>query len=188
MKLEELFEQEQQIDEAIGDVAGAVGRSIKRGATQMARKAGAKVAGKLGMKGKEAELTGAIGGTEASEQLKVEFRNWLGKTGKKLNTASKEELATFLQSKGVVFTPQFKQQFKQHPDDKPITHALIDTAFQGAQQATAARQTKQVAKGGAGKQQPGTATPGTAPAGDDAQVKQKVTSLLQQILQLLPQA
>jgi hypothetical protein len=80
---------EEKIDEA---PAGFIKQGL--------RKLGAKAAGAVGAKGKAAELTGKAEVGDEANQLKTDFRGYLGKTGGNPKQVQGPQLAAFLKSKG----------------------------------------------------------------------------------------
>ena len=78
--------------------------SIEEAPVGMMKKAGqavgAKVLSKIGMKGKAGNLAGKADLSDTANNLYNEFRKFLGTQGKDVKTATGEELAGFLKSKG----------------------------------------------------------------------------------------
>ena len=67
---------------------------------QRLRKIGAKVAGAFGAANKSAELKGRVEIGDEANALKIDFSNYLGKTGKKYKQVTGAFLAGFLRSEG----------------------------------------------------------------------------------------
>jgi hypothetical protein len=67
---------------------------------QRLRKIGAKVAGAFGAANKSAELKGRVEIGDEANALKIDFSNYLGKTGKKYKQVTGAYLAGFLRSEG----------------------------------------------------------------------------------------
>jgi hypothetical protein len=68
--------------------------------SQIGRKIGAKALGAAGFKGKAAELTGKADVGAKANQLMIDFRGYLGRTGGNFKQVQAPQLAAFLKSKG----------------------------------------------------------------------------------------
>lgn len=89
MRVTDIILESTQIDEA---PAGIIGQGLKR--------VGAKLAGAVGMKGTAAGLTGKADTGKEANQLMVDLKGYLGRTGGNIKQVDAGDLASFLQQKG----------------------------------------------------------------------------------------
>ena len=89
MRVTDIILESTQIDEA---PAGLIGQGLKR--------VGAKLAGAVGMKGAAASLTGKADTGKEANQLMVDLKGYLGRTGGNIKQVDAGDLVGFLQQKG----------------------------------------------------------------------------------------
>ena len=89
MRVTDIILESTQIDEA---PAGLIGQGLKR--------VGAKLAGAVGMKGAAASLTGKADTGKEANQLMVDLKGYLGRTGGNIKQVAAGDLVGFLQQKG----------------------------------------------------------------------------------------
>lgn len=89
MRVNDIILETVQVDEA---PAGMIGQGLKR--------VGAKLAGAVGMKGTAAGLTGKADAGKEANQLMVDLKGYLGRTGGNVKQVDAGDLANFLQQKG----------------------------------------------------------------------------------------
>jgi hypothetical protein len=89
MRVTDIILESTQIDEA---PAGLIGQGLKR--------VGAKLAGAVGMKGAAASLTGKADTGKEANQLMVDLKGYLGRTGGNIKQVDAGDLLGFLQQKG----------------------------------------------------------------------------------------
>jgi hypothetical protein len=89
MRIYDIVSEKQEVDEA---PAGMIGQGLKR--------VGAKLAGAVGMKGTAAGLTGKADTGKEANQLMVDLKGYLGRTGGNLKQLDAGNLSNFLQQKG----------------------------------------------------------------------------------------
>lgn len=89
MRVNDIILETVQVDEA---PAGMIGQGLKR--------VGAKLAGAVGMKGTAAGLSGKADAGKEANQLMVDLKGYLGRTGGNVKQVDAGDLANFLQQKG----------------------------------------------------------------------------------------
>jgi len=143
MQIYDIISEKNPLDEA---PAGLIGQGLKR--------VGAKVAGAVGMKGAAASLTGKADTGKEANQLMVDLKGYLGRTGGNLKQLDAGNLANFLKQKGYPTT-------SVQGVSGVLTPKQVDQALLKAVQAKA--QSGDATQGGG---QPAAGSP--QPAGDGA--------------------
>jgi len=167
MQIYDIISEKNPLDEA---PAGLIGQGLKR--------VGAKVAGAVGMKGAAASLTGKADTGKEANQLMVDLKGYLGRTGGNLKQLNAGNLANFLKQKGYPTTSV--QGVSGVLTPKQVDQALLKAvqakaqsgdATQGGGQPAAGDGAAQPAQGGfkagfaaARRNAPGAKADATAPA------------------------
>jgi hypothetical protein len=195
MQINDIISERNPMDEA---PAGLIGQGLKR--------VGAKVAGAVGMKGTAASLTGKADTGKEANQLMVDLKGYLGRTGGNLKQLDAGNLANFLKQKGypttslqgasgILTTKQVDQALLKAVQSK--AQAGDGAAQGGGQPATGSAQTAQggfkagfaaarnkapgaaAATPAAGSAQPGSAQPAASP-NVPPELAKKITQLTPQ--------
>jgi hypothetical protein len=136
MQINDIISEKNPMDEA---PAGLIGQGLKR--------VGAKVAGAVGMKGAAASLTGKADTGKEANQLMVDLKGYLGRTGGNLKQLDASNLANFLKQKGYPTTSLQGASGALTP--KQVDQALLKAVQAKAQSGDAAQGGGQPAAGSA---------------------------------------
>lgn len=136
MRVTDIILEANQLDEA---PAGLIGQGLKR--------VGAKLAGAVGMKGTAAGLTGKADTGKEANQLMVDLKGYLGRTGGNIKQVDAGDLTSFLQQKG--FPTTAVQGASGVLTPKQVDQALLKT-IQAKAKAGAAAPGSATAPGSAG--------------------------------------
>jgi hypothetical protein len=146
MQINDIISERNPMDEA---PAGLIGQGLKR--------VGAKVAGAVGMKGAAASLTGKADTGKEANQLMVDLKGYLGRTGGNLKQLDASNLANFLKQKGYPTTNLQGASGVLTP--KQVDQALLKAVQSKAQAGDAAQGGAQPAAGSAQPAGDGAAQP-----------------------------